>query len=44
VVAPAGTAQLSLRADPPKLPFAIAWLALGLTCCAAAAWLIVRQR
>ena len=44
VVAPAGTAELRLRADPPKLPFTIAWVTLSLTCCAAAACLIVRQR
>jgi hypothetical protein len=44
VMAPAGTAEFRLRAEPPKLPFAMAWVAVGLTCCAAAAWLIVRQR
>jgi hypothetical protein len=44
VMAPAGTAELRLRAEPSKLPWALAWVALGLACWAAAAWLIVRQR
>ena len=43
VMAPAGTAQVRLHADPPKLPFAIGWVALGLASWAIAAWLIVRQ-
>jgi hypothetical protein len=43
VVAPAGTAEVRLHADPPKLPWAVSWVALGLACWAAAAWLITRQ-
>jgi hypothetical protein len=44
VEAPAGTAEIRLRAEPPTLPFAIGWVALGLACWDAAAWLIVRHR
>lgn len=43
VVAPAGTIEIRLRAEPSTLPLAIAWVALGLACWGAAAWLIVRQ-
>ena len=43
VVAPAGTTEIRLRAEPSTLPLAIAWVALGLACWGAAAWLIVRQ-
>jgi len=44
VVAPAGATEVHLRAEPPRLPMAAVWVALGLTCCAAAVWLVARDR
>jgi hypothetical protein len=42
VVVPAGTRALHVRAEPPRPPLPPLWVALGLACCAAAAWLARR--
>jgi hypothetical protein len=36
---PAGATMIRLRAQPVQLPWAGAWVALGIACCAGAAWL-----
>jgi hypothetical protein len=37
VLAPAGTTEIRVHTEPPRLPWAPAWAALGLACCAGAA-------
>jgi hypothetical protein len=44
VVAPAGATEVHLRAEPPRLPLAAVSVVLGLACCAAAVWLVARDR
>ena len=36
-LAPAGATEIRVHAEPPRLPWAPAWAALGLACCAGAA-------
>jgi hypothetical protein len=43
VLAPGGATAIHLRAEPVRLPWAAVWVALGLACCAAAAWLARRE-
>jgi hypothetical protein len=44
VIAPAMATEIRLQAEPPRLPLAIGWVALGLACWGAAGWLITRER
>ena len=44
VLAPAGATEIRVHAEPPRLPWAPAWAALGLACCAGAAVLGWRAR
>ena len=44
VLAPAGATEIRVHAEPPRLPWAPAWAALGLACCAGAAVLGGRVR
>jgi hypothetical protein len=44
VLAPAGSAEIRVHAEPPRLPWALAWAALGLACCAGAAVVAWRAR
>ena len=44
VSVPAGTVQVRVHAEAPRLPGAAAWVALGLACCGGAAWLARRDR
>jgi hypothetical protein len=43
VLVPAGTTAISLDAEPVRLSWAPAWMALGIACCGAAAWLARRR-
>ena len=43
VIVPAGATDVHLRAEPPRLPFAGAWMGLGLACWATAVWLVARE-
>jgi hypothetical protein len=38
VLVPEGTVEVVVEAESPRLPLAAAWSALGLACCAGAAW------
>lgn len=42
VAAPGGATAIHLRAEPVRLPWAAAWVAAGIACCAGAAWLTRR--
>jgi hypothetical protein len=43
VLVPSGATVVSVRAEPVRLPWAFASVALGLTCAAVAAWLAFAQ-
>jgi hypothetical protein len=43
VIVPAGTAEVRVHIEPPRLPWPAAWVGLGLVCCVAAAALGIRS-
>ena len=43
VVAPGGATAIHLHAEPVTLPWSVGWLALGVACCAGAAWQTRRE-
>ncbi len=44
VTVPAGAIEVHVRAEPPALPWPMAWVVLGVACCAAAAFSSCRGR